>query len=324
MILTLAFWMILPAIIGTQGVLRHRVLVRAILADLRREGLPALLGAVVNVTRGGLVIYGGFFGGVVGLLAFFRKYRVPLLATADLVAPSLMLGLAWTHRLPDERLLFGGLCELPWAVSFPPPRMSQPPYASQVARGVMYGFRLERQSAGGADVKRVTPLRRPRNVGLRPATACGPSATRCDHGRRRPRGTSRMFNEIKTFVVLGAGRRKGMTGILRPVGNQAPAAEPRGPSHAALQQHRRTADLPALAGLRSLPPPRRGTLGPDADRLRDHAILGGGRRTDEPPILGTGMTVSQNVSLLLLLAAMGLWYYVLRQGTRKGFRDLGI
>ena len=36
-------------------------------------------------------------------------------------------------------------------------------------------------------------------------------------------------------------------------------------------------------------------------------------RTDEPPILGTGMTVSQNVSLLLLLAAMGLWYYVLRQ-----------
>ncbi len=39
-------------------------------------------------------------------------------------------------------------------------------------------------------------------------------------------------------------------------------------------------------------------------------------RTDEPPILGTRMTVSQNVSLLLLLAAMGLWYYLLRQGKR--------
>ena len=28
-------------------------------------------------------------------------------------------------------------------------------------------------------------------------------------------------------------------------------------------------------------------------------------RTDEAPILGTGMTISQNVSLLLLLAAIG-------------------
>ena len=49
-------------------------------------------------------------------------------------------------------------------------------------------------------------------------------------------------------------------------------------------------------------------------------------RTDEAPILSTGMTISQNVSLLLLLGAMGLWYYVLRQrpglaygsGVRKG------
>ncbi len=37
-------------------------------------------------------------------------------------------------------------------------------------------------------------------------------------------------------------------------------------------------------------------------------------RTDEPPILGTRMTVSQNVSLLLLLAAMGLWWYLFRRG----------
>ncbi len=36
-------------------------------------------------------------------------------------------------------------------------------------------------------------------------------------------------------------------------------------------------------------------------------------RTDEAPILGTGMTISQNVSLLLLVGAMGLWYYVRRR-----------
>jgi len=36
-------------------------------------------------------------------------------------------------------------------------------------------------------------------------------------------------------------------------------------------------------------------------------------RTDELAIFGTGMSISQNVSLLLLLIAAGLWWYVLRQ-----------
>ena len=85
--------MILPAIVGA-GFYVTEYWFEQYWPIYGREGLAALLGAVVNMARGGLVIYGGFFGGVLGLLAFYRKYRVPLLATADLVAPSLMLGLA--------------------------------------------------------------------------------------------------------------------------------------------------------------------------------------------------------------------------------------
>ena len=35
-------------------------------------------------------------------------------------------------------------------------------------------------------------------------------------------------------------------------------------------------------------------------------------RTDEPAIFGTGMTISQNISLVLLLCAGALWAYLLR------------
>ena len=44
-------------------------------------------------------------------------------------------------------------------------------------------------------------------------------------------------------------------------------------------------------------------------------------RTDEAPIRGTGMTISQNVSVLLLLCAAGLWFYVWRQPPGRAYGD---
>src|SRR5688572_21279710 len=49
---------------------------------------------IINVPEGGLVIYGGFIGAAVGFTIFVRKHRLPLLAMADLVAPSMAIGLA--------------------------------------------------------------------------------------------------------------------------------------------------------------------------------------------------------------------------------------
>jgi phosphatidylglycerol---prolipoprotein diacylglyceryl transferase len=36
-------------------------------------------------------------------------------------------------------------------------------------------------------------------------------------------------------------------------------------------------------------------------------------RTDEPAVFGTGMSISQNISILLLACGAGLWWYLLRQ-----------
>ena len=40
-------------------------------------------------------------------------------------------------------------------------------------------------------------------------------------------------------------------------------------------------------------------------------------RTDELPIFGTGMTISQNVSILTLAAAVAVWIFVLRSPRLK-------
>jgi len=42
-------------------------------------------------------------------------------------------------------------------------------------------------------------------------------------------------------------------------------------------------------------------------------------RTDERPVLGTGMTISQNGSLLVLVGATALWFYILRRPPGKAF-----
>ena len=50
-------------------------------------------------------------------------------------------------------------------------------------------------------------------------------------------------------------------------------------------------------------------------------------RSDEAAVFGTGLSISQNVSLLLLICAAALWFYVLRQRRRtafeRGARDEG-
>ena len=36
-------------------------------------------------------------------------------------------------------------------------------------------------------------------------------------------------------------------------------------------------------------------------------------RVDEPGVFRTGLTISQNVSLLLIVGVVGLWWYILRR-----------
>jgi phosphatidylglycerol---prolipoprotein diacylglyceryl transferase len=115
----------------------------AIQLELRRRGLDeeyaadiviaAVLGGLAGAkiwywiltggslfSRGGFVWYGGFLGGVAGVIFNSWRRRVPIAFTADLVAPALTLGYAigrvGCFVVGDD---YGRPSTLPWAVRFP-------------------------------------------------------------------------------------------------------------------------------------------------------------------------------------------------------------
>jgi phosphatidylglycerol---prolipoprotein diacylglyceryl transferase len=71
-------------------------------------------------TRGGLVWYGGFIGGVIAVLVTGLRHRVPPRWTMQVVAPALAaayaVGRVGCFLVGDD---YGGPSTLPWAVKFP-------------------------------------------------------------------------------------------------------------------------------------------------------------------------------------------------------------
>lgn len=133
LVINLAFWIILPGILGAR--LFHVVEYWPIHYGpvLRQQGPAAALAAAANISAGGLVVYGSLIGGLMGGTAFIVWHGLPCLVTMDLIAPSLALGLA-IGRLGCflNGCCFGGACDLPWAVRFPP---GSPAYEHQLEHG---------------------------------------------------------------------------------------------------------------------------------------------------------------------------------------------
>lgn len=95
----------------------------------------AVVADIVNVAAGGLVVFGALPTAAVAVWWFARRRGLDLLRLADCIAPGLLVGLA-LGRVGCflNGCCFGGECELPWAVSFPP---RSPPWLDQLQRGLL-------------------------------------------------------------------------------------------------------------------------------------------------------------------------------------------
>lgn len=76
--------------------------------------------AIVNLSEGGLVLYGGVIFGSLAYFAFCYLRKLHPLELADVVVPSIFLGLGF-GRLGClmNGCCYGDRCELPWAIVFP-------------------------------------------------------------------------------------------------------------------------------------------------------------------------------------------------------------
>jgi phosphatidylglycerol:prolipoprotein diacylglycerol transferase len=133
-ILSLGIWMIVCGLVGA----------RLFFVIQKRDhfgGLPLreLIFRLVDMTSGGLVVYGSLIGAMVALVVYTKWQGMNWRRAADIMAPALLIGVA-IGRLGClmNGCCFGGPCgeELP-GIYFP---AASPPYVQQLSRGELFGI----------------------------------------------------------------------------------------------------------------------------------------------------------------------------------------
>lgn len=312
MIQALAFWMVVGGILGARS-----FYVIEYWDQYRKATWIATFKEVINFTNGGLVVFGSAAGAGLALLLFVRKYRLPGLALADLISPSVMLGLA-CGRVGCflNGCCFGGLCEEPWAVRFPP---GSPAYLAQATEGklTLFGLVFTADEQHRPVIESVEPDSPADRAGLRP-------------GQRLKRVA---INDLEYPILtvdeavfyLSEARHLGdrVTVFLTDQSFESLPASwtvdevpgPTLPIHPAQIYAAVDGFLMCLLLLAYYPYRRRDgevfalmiTVHPFSRFLQECT------RVDEASVFGTGMTISQNASILMLLGAIGLWYHILRR-----------
>jgi phosphatidylglycerol:prolipoprotein diacylglycerol transferase len=117
----LAFWLLISGIAG--GRLAYLLQYgEHVFTGPRGEPLAGrdLIVAAFNLSQGGLVLIGAILGGAVGFFAFCRKRKLNSLELADVIVPSIFIGIGF-GRLGCllNGCCFGDACSLPWAIAFP-------------------------------------------------------------------------------------------------------------------------------------------------------------------------------------------------------------
>jgi phosphatidylglycerol:prolipoprotein diacylglycerol transferase len=314
LILSLAFWLFSFGIIGAR--LFYVVQKWPTEFSGRYSGIE-LLFALVNVTQGGLVVYGSVIGAALGLLIFCRRNRLSLLALSDLIAPSLALGLA-LGRVGCflNGCCFGGICDLPWAVQFP---WQSPPHIRQVQQGQLdlFGMVVDGSPGAAPVIKAVVPGSLADAHGMKPGD-------RITHINGRP--IAAVYDAQRELLEAASQPQLSIAiaGQAEPKQWIVPDPLPRSrPVHPA--QLYSTVDALVLCLLLwAYYPFRRRDGEVTALLITIYPItrfLIEALRTDEPKNI-FGMSISQNISLLLLALAAALWIYLWRQpaGTAFGQR----
>jgi len=285
----------------------------------------ATLAAIINVPKGGLVVYGSFIGGMLAFAWFVRTRKVPALAFADLMAPSMVLGLA-IGRVGCllNGCCFGSACELPWGLTFPE---QSPPYQRQVERGLRWGIQVGSQ-AGTVTQKDLSGAEGQLREGQPVAWPIIRWTT--------PELAQQGLRPSQRIIRIGNVERPQVEDVWKALSRQATSG-----GMIALA----TEDGPSVL-LDPLPAPPRSlpvqptqiysainasllclfllAFGPF--RRRDGEVFGllitiypvtrillEIIRTDEAPMFGTGLSISQIVSVLLLAGVVIYWIVVLRR-----------
>ncbi|MCA9239714.1 MAG: prolipoprotein diacylglyceryl transferase [Planctomycetales bacterium] len=251
-------------------------------------------------TEGGLVVYGSLIGASLAFLVFCRRHNLPILAMADILAASLVIGLA----LGRIGCLFNGCCyggptNVAWAITFP---AGSPAYGDHVGQERIAGVQLWQEP--GDPEKRIKLYSRSEEgettLGVVSSIDGKPVSTLVEAQAALTRAYW-SGEEAVEFTLADGSHRTAVSRSLPVHPTQLYSA-----LNAVLLSwlcwafyafRRRDGEVIGL--LLALYP---------ISRLLLETI-----RTDESDFLGTSLSISQNVSIVLLLLVAVYWAWLVRQ-----------
>ncbi len=316
-IYSLVFWVFLGGVLGA----RIFYVAEYYRDFLRFNGDNTLrvketLFAMLNLTKGGLVVYGSLIGAAIPFALYTLKNRLPILPLTDYVAASLVLGQG-IGRIGCllNGCCYGGVCEVPRmpAISFP---HGSPAHVRQVEEGQAYlqGLKLADGTAGGVKIAAVEPGSAAETAGLK----AGQEITLINHISVR--------SPADAYPSLFAAHQAGDAIEVNVISRDSPGVgtvawtlpeQPPGslPVHPTQIYSAINALLFAFFAWTYFPFRRRDgqvfatllVLFP-ITRFLEEII-----RTDEPQNFFLGMTISQTISLGLIACGVAMWWWVLQK-----------
>lgn len=305
LIVSLAMWLIVSGFVGARLFYVIEYWDKFAKPDPRE-----FIAGILNITQGGLVVYGSMLAGGAALVVFIYKHKLPGLALADLVAPCAVLGMA-IGRVGCffNGCCYGGACDLPWAVQFP---ATSPAYLDQVQEGKLFlhGLRFAGEPEAFAEIAEVEPGSPAEQHGLRPGervVAIGGikviSVAQAQQLLLRLTGEGTKVS----IEVAGDEQPKSWT-----ISGPPPVSRPIHP----VQIYSAIDALLLVLLLLAYTPFRHRDGELTALTLTLHPIsrfLLEIIRVDERDVFNTSMSISQNISVGLLVGAAVLWIYLLRR-----------
>ena len=280
---------------------------------IRQVDWLSTIKAALSFTEGGLVIYGAFIGAMIGFAWYTWRRHLPGLAVADMISAGMLVGLAFGRiGCLLNGCCYGGEADVAWAITFPresAPQTMSPPYADQAASGAFYGFHVKASDDDATTIGRVIPNSVAASAGLK----LGDVVAKID---RKTIASSEGAQVLLYQAFVGGDPL--VVETADGVAHELPAIEPpprSRPVHPAQLYSTITAALLAWVLWSFYPFRRRDgevtalmiTLYPIA-RFFEEAI-----RVDESAVFGTGLSISQNISILLFVAAMAMWLWLRRK-----------
>jgi phosphatidylglycerol---prolipoprotein diacylglyceryl transferase len=335
MIQALAFWLVVGGIVGARA-----FYVIEYWHEYQRPTILETVQAIADFTKGGLVVFGSAIGAGLALLMFVRKHGLPGLALADLIAPSLVLGLAFGRvGCFLNGCCYGGECHAAWAVQFPP---GSPPHIDEVRSGKLSLFGLKIVNPDGRAPAVITEVE-PGSVAERANLEAGQRITHIQVNEFDYPGPPRESGLSCSAAKNSSSKRAQPATVdeaifaletAQHVGDEVkvyvsddvvhytwtvtdPPAKSR-PLHPVQLYAAIDALLLCLLLLAYYPFRRRDgevfalmiTIHPVSRFLQEMI------RTDEAGVFGTGLSISQNISILMLFGAICLWIHL--HGRPKG------